>query len=95
MEETLTVHRLKLPGLLRQTLSNTNALESANSTCAGIIRRVTHFKNGEVALRQAAAGFMEAERSFRRIRGYREIPVLKSALTNLTRIKRKGKIEVA
>jgi transposase-like protein len=45
MEETLTVHRLKLPGLLRQTLSNTNALESANSTCAGIIRRVTHFKN--------------------------------------------------
>jgi hypothetical protein len=74
---------------------NTNALESANSTCAGIIRRVTHFKNGEVALRQAAAGFMEAERSFRRIRGYREILILQSALTNLTGIKRKGKIEVA
>jgi transposase-like protein len=55
MEETLTVHHLKLPGLFRQTLSNTNALESANSACAGIIRRVTHFKNGEVALRQAAA----------------------------------------
>ena len=31
LEETLTVHRLKLPGLLRQTLSPTNAMESANS----------------------------------------------------------------
>jgi len=92
MEETLTVHRLKLPGLLRKTLSNTNALESANSTCAGIIRRVTHFKNGEVALRQAVAGFMEAERSFCRIRGYREIPILQSALTNLTGIKHKDNI---
>ncbi|MDR0614446.1 MAG: IS256 family transposase [Lactobacillales bacterium] len=95
MEETLTVHRLRLPGLLRQTLSNTNPIESANSTCARIIRRVTHFKNGEVALRQAAAGFMEAERSFRRIRGYREIPILQSALENLTGIKHKDTIKIA
>ena len=31
LEETLTVHHLKLPGLLRQTLSSTNAMKSANS----------------------------------------------------------------
>ena len=84
MEETLTVHRLGIPGLLRQTLSNTNALESANSVCAGILRRVTHFKNGETALRQAAAGFLEAERSFRRIKGYKQMPVLTNALLALT-----------
>lgn len=95
MEETLTVHRLRLPGLLRQTLSNTNAIESANSTCAGIIRRMSNFKNAEVAPRQAAAGFMEAERSFRRIRGYREIPILQSALENLTEFKYKDKIKTA
>ena len=29
--ETLTVHRLGLPGLLRQTLATTNAMESINS----------------------------------------------------------------
>ena len=40
LEETLTVHRLKLPGLLRQTLSSTNAIESANSGCMGVIHRV-------------------------------------------------------
>ena len=84
LEETLTAHRLKLPGLLRQTLSSTNAMESANSGCMGIIRRVCNFKNGAMALRYAAAGFLEAERGFRRIKGYKQIPILQSALARLT-----------
>lgn len=84
LEETLTVHRLKLPGLLRQTLSSTNAMESANSGCMGILRRVCNFKNGATTLRYAAAGFLEAERGFRRIKGFRQIPVLQSALERLT-----------
>ena len=76
----LTVHRLKLPGLLRQTLSSTNAMESANSGCLGVIRRVCNFKDGAMTLRYAAAGFLEAERGFRRITGFRQIPILQSAL---------------
>ena len=84
LEETLTAHRLKLPGLLRQTLSSTNAMESANSVCVGIIHRVCNFKNGAMTLRYAAAGFIEAERGFRRVKGYRQIPVLQDALLRLT-----------
>lgn len=84
LEETLTVHRLKLPGLLRQTLSSTNAMESANSGCMGILRRVCNFKNGAMTLRYAAAGFLEAERGFRRIKGYKQIPILQNALARLT-----------
>ena len=84
LEETLTAHRLKLPGLLRQTLSSTNAMESANSGCMGIIRRVCNFKNGAMTLRYAAAGFLEAERGFRRIKGYKQIPILQNALARLT-----------
>jgi len=80
LEETLTVHRLQVPGLLRATLSNTNALEAVNSTCVGTIRRVTNFKDGGMVLRHAAAGFMEAERGLRRINGYRQIPLLLDAL---------------
>jgi putative transposase len=76
LEETLTVHRLKVPGLLRETLCSTNPMESANSACRGIIRRVSNFKDGEMALRHAAAGFIEAERGFRRIKGYRQLPIL-------------------
>ena len=80
LEETLTVHRLKVPGLLRQTLSNTNAMESANSVAASVIKRVKHWNDGEQILRYAAAGFLEAEKSFRRVKGYRQIPLLVSAI---------------
>ena len=83
LEETLTVHTLGLPGLLRQTLSNTNAMESANSVCMGVIRRVSHFRDGEMILRYAAAGFLEAERGFRRIKGFRELPFLSAALAKV------------
>jgi len=84
LEETLTVHRLKLPGLLRGTLASTNAMESANSVCVGILNRVSHFRDGKMTLRHAAAGFIEAERSFRRIKGYKQIPLLVHTLNLLT-----------
>lgn len=79
LEETLTVHRLKVPGLLRETLCSTNPMESANSACRGI-RRVSDFKDGEMALRHPAAGFMGAEQGFRRVRGYKNMGVLLAML---------------
>lgn len=82
LEETLTVHRLKVPGVLRETLCSTNPMESANSVCRSIIRRVSNFRDGGMALRYAAAGFIEAERSFRRIKGYRQLPLLSAMLAN-------------
>lgn len=84
LDETLTAHRLKLPGLLRLTLSSTNAMESANSTCAGVLRRVSHFRDGRMTLRHAAAGFLEAERGFRRIKGCKQMPTLIHSLKLLT-----------
>lgn len=80
LEESLTVHRLKIPGLLRQTLCSTNPIESANSVCMGFVRRIKSWKNGKMILRNITAGFMEAEKGFRRIKGYRQIPLLTSAL---------------
>jgi len=74
------VHRLKPPDLLGRTPSPTNAMESANPGCMGIIRRVRSFKDGATTLRYPAAGFLEAERGFRRVKGFRQIPVLQSAL---------------
>jgi hypothetical protein len=37
-----------------------------------------------MVLRHMAAGFLEAERGFRRIRGYRELPFLEAALLTAT-----------
>lgn len=74
------MHRLNIPGLLRETLSNTNPIEAANSVCRGLIRRVCNFKDGGMALRYAAAGFMGAEQGFRRIRGYKYMNILLAML---------------
>jgi putative transposase len=76
MEETLTVHRLSVGPLLRRTLASTNPIESCMSTVRKITRRVTHWQGGDHIARWTAAGLLEAEKGFRRIKGYRELRAL-------------------
>ena len=80
LEETLTVYRLKVPGLLRTSLVSTNMMESANSTASGIVRKITKWRDGEMLLKHMAAAFLEAERGFRRVKGYKHIPSLIASL---------------
>ncbi len=80
LAETLTVHRLGLPGLLRQTLANTNALESINSPLRTHAQNVKHWTNGQQVLRWMASASFFIEDTLTRIPGYREIPVLQTAL---------------
>jgi transposase-like protein len=80
LEETLTVNRLQIHGLLRESLKSTNMMESANSTASGIVRRITKWRDGEMLLKHMAAAFIEAERGFRRVKGYKHISSLIVAL---------------
>lgn len=80
MEETLTVIRLGLPDLLQATMRSTNAIESAFKTVREVSRNVKRWRNGQQVLRWSAAGLLEAETRFRRIKGYRQLPLLKPAL---------------
>jgi hypothetical protein len=43
-------------------------------------RNVKRWRSGEMRLRWTAAGMLEAEQQFRRIRGHRELPLLLAAL---------------
>ncbi len=47
MEETLTVHRLRVPDQLRRTLSCTNVIESAFSIVENVCRNVKRWRNGD------------------------------------------------
>jgi transposase-like protein len=76
MEETLTVHRLRLPGNLRRTLASTNLIESAFSTVETVCRNVKRWQGGDQYLRWVASGLIWAESRWKRIQGYREIPLL-------------------
>ena len=76
LEETLTVHRLNVGALLRRTLSSSNPIESCLSTVERVTRNVKRWRGGDQALRWTATGLLEAERKFRRVRGYRELEIL-------------------
>ena len=73
LEETLTVHRLGVGPLLRRTLASTNPIESCLSTVERVARNVKRWREGEQALRWTATGLLEAQKKFRRVKGYREL----------------------
>ena len=43
-------------------------------------RNVTHWRDGQMVLRWTAAGLLNAQRSFHRVRGYKQMPQLVAAL---------------
>ena len=82
MEETLTVHRLRIPAQLRRTLATTNVIESAFSIVETVCRNVKRWRAGDHIERWVGSGLLVAERQFRKVQGYREIPALLTALAN-------------
>ena len=82
MEETLTVHKLRVPELLRKSLACTNVIESAFSVVEELCRRVKRWREGDHRERWAGSALLLAESKFRRLRGYREIPQLLNALAD-------------
>src|SRR5205814_2690115 len=82
MEETLTVHRLRVPEQLRRTLSSTNVIESAFSIVETVCRNVKRWRHGDHIERWIASGLLVAERQFRKVIGFRQIPLLLSSLAN-------------
>jgi transposase-like protein len=82
MEETLTVHRLRVPEQLRRTLSSTNVIESAFSIVETVCRNVKRWRDGDHIERWIASGLLVAERQFRKVIGYREIPMFMASLQN-------------
>ncbi len=80
LEEILTVIRLGLPQQLRRSLACTNIVENALGTVRQVTRNVKRWRNAEMALRWTAAGLLEAQKTFRRLKAYRQLPILRNAL---------------
>lgn len=74
IEELLTLHRLKIPALLRKTLHSTNPIESMFSTvrdCEGNIKR---YRNSKMMQRWLASVLLHCEKGFHRVKGFASIP---------------------
>jgi putative transposase len=80
MEETLTVIRLGIKGRLKRTLESTNPAESMIDCVRTTQRNVKHWSSGEMGLRWTAAGMLEAEKQFRKVIGYTQLPQLAVAI---------------
>ena len=80
MAELFTVNRLGLPAALRRCLTTTNIIDSSHAGVRQHTRRVSRWRNGEMAVRWAAATFCETEKNFRRVTGYQHLWMLKAHL---------------
>ena len=80
LEETVTVKRFGISGALAKTLRTTKPIENLNGVLRRISRRVKRWRDGRRVLRWAAAGVLEAEKNFRRIKGCKSMPSLLTAL---------------
>jgi len=80
LQEMFTVARLGVDGRLAKTLTTSNPVESMISIARATNRNVTRWRDGQMVLRWTAAGMLNAERSFRRIKGYKQMPQLVAAL---------------
>ena len=80
LDEMFTITELGITGELARCLATTNVIESPNSVVRRVTRRVTNYKDAQMALRWTAAGFLEAEKSFRKLRGFAQLKSLINGL---------------
>ncbi len=82
LDEILTVKKMGLPVALDKTLSTTNPIENLNGSIRDVGRRVKRWRSGSMIKRWVAAGILEAERGFHRVKGLKGMPALIKALRN-------------
>ena len=80
LDETLTLQRLGVTGALYRTLRSTNAIENLNGLVGHFVHNVRRWRDGRMLVRWIAAGLQEVTRTFRRLRGHRDLATLICAL---------------
>lgn len=78
--EMFTINRMGLPPTLLRCLATTNVIDSSHWGVRQRTGRVTHWQDGQMALRWASAAFEATAKGFRRIMGHQQIWMLKAHL---------------
>ncbi len=80
LEETLTLHRLKLSAELGKSFSSTNCIESIMSQLGQYTDKVDRWRGGSHIQRWAASGLLAVEPRLQKIRGSRYLKLLRMKL---------------
>ena len=80
MEETLTLHRLGLTPMLKNSFRTTNCIENVNSLLEQLTHNVRRWTNSLQRHRWVATALLDIEPRLRRVKGYRHLPMLRQAI---------------
>jgi len=73
MDDLVTIHRLKMPELLRKTLHSTNGIESMFSTVRDCEMNIKRFRGSAMRQRWLGTVLLHCEKGFKKVKGHREI----------------------
>jgi len=79
-EETLTLHRLGLFQTLGVSLKTTNCLESLHAQLGQVTDKIDRWRTSDQKQRWVASALLTIEPRLRRIKGYRHLSLLRTAL---------------
>jgi len=74
------VQRLGITGALARTLATTNPIENLNGAITIYTRNVKRWRGGQMIQRWVSTALLEAQKRFRRVRGYHDMHRLTHAL---------------
>ncbi|CAN5175502.1 hypothetical protein BH09MYX1_BH09MYX1_58810 [soil metagenome] len=80
LDETLTVLHFELGEWLTKTLATTNPLEFINGRLRKTTANVDRWRDGKMVCRWIAIGLREAAKTFRKLRGYKQMSKLVAVL---------------
>jgi hypothetical protein len=80
VEEILTLHKLKIPAILRKTLHSTNPVESMFSTVRYYEGNIKRYSGSRMSQRRLAAVLLQCENGFKKVGGYASIPAVIAAI---------------
>ena len=80
LEETLTLHRLGLTPMLKDSFRTTNCIENVNSLLAQLTHNVRRWTNSSQRHRWVATARLDIEPRLRRVRGFHHLPMLRQAI---------------
>ena len=78
LDELFTVKRFNISEQLSRSLSSTNIIENLLGRTRTVTRKVKRWRNGEMIVRWMGTALLEAEKGFRKIRGYKDLPISNS-----------------
>jgi len=81
----LTLHKLKVPALLRKSLYSTNPIESMFSMVRSCEHNIKRFRNSKMRQRWLAAVLLHCEQRFQRVKGHASIGEVIAAIDAIQR----------